>query len=231
MNICAALLLVLGQIDTVASDDFPPQLQVSAVCASVRILNATNKFRGTGAVLRTSGPFVYLLTAEHVVAGAERLEVSTFSAASYPRPDNTYFSADVVTKRKDQDVALLRLPTRDPMPGSLRICPPGLVPREKTVPVMSVGCSNGEAPTCLIDRVLGSKRVRKEAGGGVSLVWELSRQHAPGRSGGPLLDKRGDLIGVCSGTTPEKGYYCHIDEIHAWLKKSGYAWLCEEPKP
>ena len=41
--------------------------------------------------------------------GAERLEVSTFSPASYPRPENTYYTAEVVTKLKDQDVALLRL--------------------------------------------------------------------------------------------------------------------------
>ena len=40
-----------------------------------------------------------------------------------------------------------------------------------------------------------------------------------GRSGGPLLDADGRLIGVCSGTQEGMNYYTHPDEIRGALQR------------
>jgi hypothetical protein len=38
------------------------------------------------------------------------------------------------------------------------------------------------------------------------------------------------LIGVASGVNRGKGYYCHPDEIHRWLKASAFDFLAAEEK-
>lgn len=230
-----SLLLVLwcciqGEIEPVPSPHFPASLQQRAVCATVRIVNQNGGHRGTGVILRTSGPFVYILTADHLLNPGGKFEVSTFSESSYPRPNNIYFNAEVMARDRDLDVALLRLPTRDRMPASLPICPPAQTPKDEPFPVMTVGCSKGDSPTCLLDKVIAQKHVRKHPTSGISHVYELGNQQAPGRSGGPLLDARGQIIGICSGVTDRKGYFCHIEEIHRWLKRHNLQWLYDEEK-
>jgi hypothetical protein len=53
----------------------------------------------------------------------------------------------------------------------------------------------------------------------------VATEKPEGRSGGPLVDKRGLLIGVCSGVSKDKAYFCHIDEINAFLERNGFDWL------
>jgi S1-C subfamily serine protease len=75
----ALLLLVPGDIDTVDSQDFPGEAQVQAVTATVRVGNLSRDVEGSGVLLKRNGPLVYVLTANHVVDGSRRLEVTTFS--------------------------------------------------------------------------------------------------------------------------------------------------------
>lgn len=233
MNLIALALLAAlpGGFPIVVSPEFSVDLQYRALGSTVRIVNLSNGYRGTGAVLRSDRGIVYVLTAEHLVDKVANLEIMTFTDATYPEPDRILTGAEVVAKTKEPDIALLKLLTRERLGPGLTICPRTLAPTAKVFPAMSIGCSNGAAPTCLIDKVVDRKRVRKVLAGGTSLVWEVGIQHAPGRSGGPLLDARGYIIGVCSGTTEDRGYYCHTDELYGWLKDSGYGWLVEERKP
>jgi hypothetical protein len=60
------------------------------------------------------------------------------------------------------------------------------------------------------------------------LCWQTEKTPARGRSGGPLLDRRGLLIGLDSGAGDGKGYYVHVEELHAFLKRNGLDWLYEE---
>jgi hypothetical protein len=73
-----------------------------------------------------------------------------------------------------------------------------------------------------VDEVLWKKLVRRQGAGKSAYFWELAGKQAEGRSGGPLLDKRGYLLGVCSGTNREKSYFCHTDEVRAFFKRSGF---------
>jgi hypothetical protein len=101
------------------------------------------------------------------------------------------------------------------------LCPARLVPAGKDFEALTVGCSEGEAPTCLVDVVAGKRFVRRGAAAKPVPLWEVDRRHLGGRSGGPLVSKAGHLLGVCSGTSKEKTYFCHTEEIRAFLKESG----------
>jgi S1-C subfamily serine protease len=171
---------------------------------------------------------VYLLTANHVVAGAKRVEVTTFTAESHPLAAAVYRAAEVVAQSAESDLAVLRLTTRDEMPGLVPVCPPSKVPRGKDFVALSVGCSGGGAPSVALEDVKARRRVRKPKADGAVLCWETAKAPAKGRSGGPLLDRDGRLIGLDSGAGDGKGYYTHVEEIYAFLRHNGLKWLYEE---
>ena len=221
------LVLAPGAIETIDSPDFPRPAQEAAVTATVRVTNLTTRGRGSGAVIGRGGPFVYVLTANHVVEGAERVEVATFSARSYPRPEAVSPSAKVLARSAEADLAVLRFAAPGPPPGSLRVCPPALVPAGRDFPALGVGCPE-RVPTCVADVVRVKRRVRRPGAEGAAAYWETERPVVRGRSGGPLVDRRGYLIGVAGGTNADRGYYSHPEEIHAFLRRNGLKWLYED---
>jgi S1-C subfamily serine protease len=226
----ASVLLSSGQIPTVESPDLPRELQATAVTATVQVRNVTQGTEGSGVLVGKGGPFVYVLTAQHVVQGVESLEVAVFTADSYPRPKTTYRSAEVVAETKGlADLALLRIAMTDSLPSGLRLCPERLVPANRGFPGLSVGCEAGKAPTCLLAKVEGKKHLRREEKGETASFWEVDGKHHTGRSGGPLLDKGSHLLGVCSGTNRDKTYFTHPEEVRAFLKQHGFGWLAEDP--
>src|SRR5262249_3931421 len=161
----------------------PKALQTTAVTATVRLRNVTTGVDGSGVLVGRNGPFVYILTANHVTDRAERIEVSVFTAESYPRPDRVYKSAEVVAPSSDGDLAVIRLTTRDPMPAFLRIRPPGQAPDGKDFPALSVGCSAGAAPTAAAETVKGKRSIRKPGEEQAGAYWEMGAAPARGRSG------------------------------------------------
>ncbi len=228
MIVWSVLLSACGEIETVPSADFSAEAQTAAVAGTVRVVNAAAGVQGSGAVIGRDGPFLYLLTANHLTDKAERLEIHTFSASSYPRADSVYRGAQVLARAANEDLALLRLVTRDAPPGSIRVCPPRLVPEAGDFPALAVGCGEGKAPTCRIEKVAGKKRVRKEGQEGTALYWEVGREAGQGRSGGPLIDRRGRLVGVGSFNGDGKYYFSHAAEVHAFLRNNGLQRLYQE---
>jgi S1-C subfamily serine protease len=224
----ALLLLIPGDIDVLDSKDFPKEAQVRAVTATVRVVNAAKNAEGSGVLLKRNGPLVYVLTAGHVVEGAKRVEVTTFSADSHPKAAAVYRTAEVIAQSAEPDLAVLRLTTKDEMPGSATICPPSKLQEEKDFVALSVGCGGGGAPAAVLEDVKARRGVRKPGADTSVLCWETAKPPAKGRSGGPLLDRRGYLIGVDSGAGDGKGYDTHVEEVHAFLKRNGLTWLYEE---
>jgi S1-C subfamily serine protease len=222
------LLLACGEIEKVPSADFSAEAQAAAVAGTVRVVNAAAGAQGSGAIIGKDGPYLYVLTANHLTDKAERLEIHTFSAASFPKAEGVYRGAQVLARAANEDLALLRLVTRDAPPGSIRVCPPRLVPDAGDFPALAVGCGEGGAPTCRIEKVAGKKRVRKEGQEGTALYWEVGREAARGRSGGPLIDRRGRLVGVGSFNGDGKNYFSHAAEIHTFLRNNGLKSLYEE---
>jgi S1-C subfamily serine protease len=220
------LLLLPGQIETVDSAAFSKEMQKAAISATVRIVNAAQQSQGSGVLIGRKGPAVYILTAYHVVDGADRLEVAMFSENTYPRPYRVYRSGRLVAKADDmRDLALLRLITDGPVPEALSLCPARKMPNVVGFKALGVGCAASEAPTCLVEEVTGKERGRRKTEDKAAAFWEVDRQPADGRSGGPLVDQHGYLLGVCSGTNKEKSYFCHLDEVRGFLQNSGFDWL------
>ena len=55
-----------------------------------------------------------------------------------------------------------------------------------------------------------------------------------GRSGGPLLNDQGEVIGICQGYTMDAnrhGVYASLRNIHDFLKECNHAWLIQGEKP
>jgi putative serine protease PepD len=221
------LLVVAAQDGTVSSRDFSPAAQTAALAAAVRVVNPAGSQAGSGAVIGKSGPLVYVLTAAHVVEGARQLEVRTYSAKSYPRPEAVYRSAEVVARSAADDLALVRFATGDTPPGLVPICPAGDAPAGGDFGALAVGCEGDKAPTCLPVRVIAKRRVRKAGDADVVWLWELDQALARGRSGGPLLDRQGRLIGVASLISGGRSYCGHVDAVHALLRRSGLRHLAE----
>jgi S1-C subfamily serine protease len=225
----APAFFVTGKVPVIDAPGFSEEFQATAVTATVQIRNLTKKVEGSGVLIGKSAPFVYILTALHVVEGADRLEVTVFFKESFPKRKVVYRSAETISEMPGlADLALLRLATTDTMPGYIRVFPEGMVPTGEGTRVLTVGCDVGNPPTCLSETLAGKKPARRQEGGATAYFWEIDRKYAKGRSGGPLLDARGYVLGVCSGTNREKTYFVPIEEIHGFLKRQGVRWLLDE---
>jgi serine protease Do len=216
------LLLPFLSGQVVESKDFAKDLQLNAAYATVRF-----DVGGSGTIVKRQGPLVYVLTANHVVANVDAVQVVTFSKDSYPKSAAVYSGGKVIARGKDEDVAVIRFQTRDDMPGMLPLCMPGAVPAGDALPVLSVGCVTGEPPTCVAGATAAKKLVRRPGVKEAVFFWEVNKEQEKGRSGGALVDQQGRVIGIASGRSGGKGYYCHTSEIHKVLKNNGLRWLAE----
>lgn len=221
------VLLLPGQL--AESKDFPKAMQERAMAATVRIVNRTQRLEGSGVIVGRKDKTIYILTAGHFLERAERLEIATFSTDSYPKPAKVYTKAEVVARANDmRDLALIRLSVDDPPPGSLSLCPARLLSKNKEFDALSVGCGDAEAPVCIVEKVKDAKPIRRTPRMRPALFWEVADEQTSGRSGGPLIDRQGRVIGVASGVNQGKGYYTHASEIQGWLKSSRFDFLVAE---
>jgi S1-C subfamily serine protease len=227
MHLWSLLLLLPAQV--VETKDFPKSLQMRAVAATVRIANRSERTEGTGVIIGDKDGAIYILTAAHLADSRDRLEISTFSEKSYPLPMKTYDKVEVVLRVRDiRDVALIRIASTDRAPALMPFCPAQRLPGGGPFEALSVGCGASKTPMCMLEKVSKEKKIRRPPGRETARFWEVEVQQAPGRSGGPLLDKDGCLIGLASGISEGRGYFTHAAEIQNWLKKSKFKFLVEE---
>ena len=142
-------------------------------------------------------------------------------------------AAEVVARADDADLALLRVPAAAGQWTVMPICPADAIPAAK-----------GDFPGLYhrLRRCRGAHRAggrrrrqatRQKAGRRPRRwVWQVDRVPEKGRSGGPLIDHRGFLLGIASGASHGKGYYGHTEEIHRFLTRRGMKWLyADQGKP
>jgi len=222
------LLLALSQNGQVESKDFSMDAQAVALHATVKVVNFTTNLEASAVVIKQEAKAVYFLTAAHVAKPDDKLAISVFTAESYPKAAEVYKTATVLASDPEKDIAVIRLFTTDTMPGVLPLCPPKKVVDGKDFPALSVGCGDGKAPVCRVEMVLRKIKVQRPREKGTTLTWEAAAAQPKGRSGSPLVDKRGFVVGVASGTNDDHGYYVHIDEINRFLKENALERLYEE---
>lgn len=227
MFLLPILAIVPGQIPLV--EDFPKDIQLSAITATVQIHDRGKNVDGSGAIIGQKGPYVYILTADHVVPEGKRLLIRMFSQQKFPRAAHLFLrDARVIARSriKDTDLALVQLKTVVKPPSMLKVCPPSKIPKGKSFSFLSIGCGNGTPPFAQLEKVnrkilVRKKGVRKSPGN----YWEINERPIRGRSGGPLIDRHGNLLGICSIASEDRGYYTHTEEIHDFLRRNAVGFL------
>jgi S1-C subfamily serine protease len=220
-------LTLLLSADSPAAEELSASARKAAIAATVRVAIPETGGRGTGVVVRRSGPHVYILTAAHVVGKARQAEVHVAQADKASKP-KVYRGAVVLASSASADVAILRLPADAGLPA-----PVPLAAEAAKVPprAVSVGWATGDAPTALSEVVRRKVLITRPGETTSVWSWETKRRQARGRSGGPLLGPTGRVIGLASGHDGEWGYYTHLEEIQRALKRNGLGWLYEEDGP
>jgi len=146
---------------------------------------------GSGFIVDKGG---LILTNNHVVEGATRIEVGLFAAGADDDGDR-YYGAKVVGRDPLTDSALLQLTD---MP-------------DKTLPAATIGDSNAMAPgdwvvaignpfnlshTVTVGVISAKGRPFQAVRGRVQEMLQTDAAINPGNSGGPLLNVRGEVVGI-----------------------------------
>lgn len=141
-----------------------------------------NKFSGTGFALTSDG---YLVTSYHVIRGADSLLIEG--------RDRQRYHAEPVYSDVKHDLAILRITDKEflgfgRLPYAIKAGEADLGER-----VFTLGYPRE-------DMVYGEGALSARSGfEGDTAFYQVSVPVNPGNSGGPLLDERGNLIGVVSG--------------------------------
>jgi hypothetical protein len=206
----------------------PSPAQWAAIEACPRIVTRLPEAAyATGVVVGYKEGSVYILSAQHAASGSRR-QFHFFSAESMPLPVlEIKVAGSAVMMDKTADVVLYKVPWPADVswkPTPIPIAKPGDRPKRFPFDAMSIGCSEGQLPTANNETIV-AKRLGTKSDSDAAFFWEAKQPPKPGRSGGPLLNKDGKLIGLCAASKENAGYYAHLDELQTALKTSGYDWL------
>ena len=141
---------------------------------------------GTSFIIDPKG---YLITSAHVVEGARNIYVQ--------HNDGRDFKARLVMSDRKRDLALLRIEDEDFKPGVP--LPYGFSTRgtELAEPVFTLGYPKDEI-------VYGEGYLSARSGlKGDTLAYQISINANPGNSGGPILNRKGEVVGILNARQTE----------------------------
>ena len=134
---------------------------------------------GSGVIVSPDG---YILTNNHVVGNAEEIHVTLM--------DKREFTAKVIGKDAKTDLALIKIDTKDTLPVA------GMGESNDTLVgdwVVAIGNPFGVGMTVTAGIVSAKGRI---LGGDYDDFIQTDASINPGNSGGPLINTRGDVIGI-----------------------------------
>lgn len=172
----------------------PPALRGNSIERVARQVTVRVRARGCGRLGTASAVAVaprLLVTNRHVVEGADELELNYWDGTSARAKLNALAVSD--------DLALVKVSLR--LPAVARLAPDD--PAEDTS-VLVVGYPNGGEQRVERGDVVEYARLREPSD--ASAVMRLTADIVPGNSGGAVVDRRGDLVGVVFGVETETGY-------------------------
>jgi serine protease Do len=138
---------------------------------------------GTGVVVDERG---YILTNYHVVADVRRIQVTLY--------DHREYTAELIARDPDSDLAVIKIPTKDPLPLIRIGTSADLMEGE---PVIALGNAFGYEHT--VTRGIISALGRDVQVSDTQTYDDLIQTDAsinPGNSGGPLMNVDGEMIGL-----------------------------------
>jgi serine protease Do len=211
--------------------DFSADLQRSTLAATVRVVENEKKSFGSGVLIGVRENQGYILTARHTITSRGRFEVQFFTEESYPKAAFSVVASRVIHENSDADLALLTIDLSDKkFPSPLSVAMES--PKEKEFSCLSCGGSLGESPT-IETAVVRNRILLQRPNNSSAFFWQTKEAPVKGRSGGPLINTDGKVIGIASGEQEGQGYYTHLDEIRTWLRKTDegkWRWLILDQK-
>jgi serine protease Do len=153
---------------------------------------------GSGFVVSADG---FILTNNHVVEGAEQVTVRLL--------DRREFKAKVIGSDANTDVAVLKIDAKGLQPVSLGNSDDARVGEW----VLAIGNPLGEGLTFTVTSGIISAQGRALQGlpgrgqGSIQDFIQTDAAINPGNSGGPLVNVRGEVIGINSAIASETGFY------------------------
>ncbi len=199
---------------------FTPAAQRAAFEATVRTSHPASRSTGTAVIVKNENGNTYLLTAAHLVppeALPERqdedpkyVELFLYMVKN-PNGVSSHGKARVIARMPERDLAVLEAKLPNP-PAPMPICPRDKLVMRLPMTVMTLGAIPDGPPEIVFDQVKEKKLVKKPDHTEAN-YWEADTPQRIGRSGGPMIDTRGYVIGIASGTQHQKGYYICVDEI------------------
>lgn len=139
--------------------------------------------QGSGFILNKEGQ---ILTNYHVIAGAQQVEVTTY--------DKHRYRARVIGKDQHHDLALLQINAPNLVPAVLADSR-NLVVGQKVYAIGNPFGLNGTMTTGIISAM---RSIRGPSGDLIDNAIQTDAAINPGNSGGPLLNSRGEVIGITS---------------------------------
>jgi S1-C subfamily serine protease len=225
------MILAVGILLPSAPPEIPRPVRENGIAVSVRVTDPATEIVGTGVVLGVHEKYVHILTAAHLLGPGAKPRVETFASGAVPKVDGVFDSCEVLMRLTAPDLAVLRLPAGKRTWRAVPLAPaeiPDLVKNTHPERGWAIGCDDGKDPLLEAVPVTGARLIRRKDGEKNAFFWESAGKIVAGRSGGPLLDEKGRLIGICSGMQKDSSYYTHSFEIASALKLNGLKWLLDE---
>ncbi|MCE5302621.1 MAG: trypsin-like peptidase domain-containing protein [Planctomycetaceae bacterium] len=196
-------------------------VDAAALAASVRIRveDPDGHSCGSGTIIDARDGQALILTCGHIFRdskGQGRIEVDLFGPngpqqavgrlVSYSVPDLNGAEGNA-----KPDLGLIAIQTPGPVTAA-RVAPPSYRV-QPGIPVVSVGCNNGQTPSVQHSQVTSLNKFV-----GAPNV-QVAGQPVEGRSGGGLFSNEGYMIGVCNAADPgdKEGLFAALGSIYAEL--------------
>ena len=140
--------------------------------------------QGSGFILDKQG---HILTNNHVIAGGQQIEVTLYNKQRY--------RATVIGHDPGQDLALLQInaPPADLVPITLAASSRNLLVGQQ---VYAIGNPFGLSGTMTTGIISAIRTIREPSGQLIENAIQTDAAINPGNSGGPLLNSRGEVIGI-----------------------------------
>jgi len=139
--------------------------------------------QGSGFILNKDG---LILTNNHVIENGQKVEVTLY--------DKHQYKATVVTADKGHDLALLKINAPNLVPVTLAETSTGLMVGQR---VYAIGNPFGLSGTMTRGIISAIRSVKSpENGNPIEDAIQTDASVNPGNSGGPLLNSRGEVIGI-----------------------------------
>src|SRR5438270_3422855 len=139
--------------------------------------------QGSGFIIDGEG---HILTNNHVIAGARQVEVTLWNKKKYP--------AEVIGADRQKDLAVIQISAKNLSPATLG--------DSKTLEVgqkvYAIGNPFGLNGTMTRGIISSIRSVRGPEGTAIDQAIQTDAAINPGNSGGPLLNSRGEVIGINS---------------------------------